>query len=154
LPPHTRRAHCGQVYLSADSQVEIVMKTPIGTKDEKPKSLGEYLEIAANDSSAGIEIFKKGGKVFAELITFERPGGLGKAGSLQIRIDSLQTVQGKRIAVKPVVLSAEGKAKKLKAYLMIPLLGYGFFVKGEHAVLGEPGKTILVRTARFEEIRF
>jgi len=145
---------CGKVYLGADTKVEIILKTPLTTVDDKPPVFAELIEIASSDTVAGIEVFRKGGKVFGEIQVFTKPGHLGKAGKIKIKIDSLQTVQGKAVAVKPIDLSASGKSKRLKAYLMLPLLGSGYFVKGDDAVLGEKGQIIPVSTAKFEEITF
>jgi hypothetical protein len=147
-------AICGKIYVAADTKIELILKTPISTSDEKPPLLSEIMEISSSDSIAGIEVFRKGGRIFGEITEFSKPGHLGKAGSLKIRIDSLQTVQGKIVVIKPVSLSASGKSKRLKAFLMLPLLGSGYFVKGSDAVLGEKGMIIPVRTAKFEEITF
>ncbi len=147
--------HCGKVNVGAGTKIDLVLKAPITTKSEQTPSLSTLFEIASADSSAGVEIFRKGGRVYGQMMKFERPGHMGNPGRIQVRIDSVQTSKGKILAVKPLILSAEGKAKKLKAYLMLPLLGYGyFFVKGGHATLGEPGQIMQVSTAKFEEIVF
>jgi hypothetical protein len=146
--------HCGKVYIAADKTIDLLFKVPLTTKLDNPPALTDIIEIASSDTVAGIQVLRKGGKVFGAIVDFARPGHLGKAGSLKIRIDSLQTALGRNVALKTLVLSATGKSKKLKAYLMLPLLGAGYFVKGGDAVLAEKDQRITVRTARFEEINF
>jgi hypothetical protein len=149
-----QNGYCGKAYLSADTKVDITIKSPISTKDPRPQSLIGVIEIASNDSAAGVEIFRKGGKVFGRILEYKGAGHIGKPGALKIVIDSLETVQGKVIAIKPFFLSASGKGKRLKACLMLPLLGVGYFVKGSDAILAAPPTPISVRTAKFEEITF
>jgi hypothetical protein len=149
-----RIGYCGKAYMSANTKVDITIKTPISTKDQKPSSLKGIIEIASADSSAGVEIFRKGGQVFGRIVEFAKAGNLGKPGALRIILDSLETVQGKIVAIKPLPLSAVGKGKKLKAYLMLPLFGAGYFVKGSDAILEARPEPITVQTAKFEEITF
>jgi hypothetical protein len=150
-----REAVCGKVNIAAGTKVAIHLKAPVSTENEAPSNLASIFEIASSDSMAGIEVFKKGGRVIGRVVEFKKPGRLGKPGEVQVRVDSLETVWGKLIAVRPVTLSVVGKAKKLKAYLTLPLLGYGyFFVKGGHAVLGAADQEYQVLTAKFEEITF
>jgi hypothetical protein len=146
--------HCGKAYLSADTKVDITIKSPISTKDPQPKSLIGIIEIASSDSAAGVEIFRKGGKVAGRILEYKGAGHIGKPGALKIALDSLETVQGRMVAIKPFFLSADGKGKRLKACLMLPLLGAGYFVKGSDAILAAPPTPITVRTAKFEEITF
>ncbi len=145
---------CGKVYVGAETKVDVLFKAPLSTSEDKPQDLSAILEIAKSDTVAGIEVFRKGGKVYGEVLEYVKPGHLGKPGSIRVRIDSLQTVQGRNIGVKPLGFSAVGKARKVRAYLMLPLLGYGYFVKGGDALLGEAGQVIPVRTAKFEELGF
>jgi hypothetical protein len=147
-------AFCGKVYLGADTQIMVVILDLISSGAARPESLNGILAIDSTYYIAGIEVFRKGGKVAGKVIEYSQAGHLGKAGFLKIRIDSLQTAVGKMVAVRPLELSAAGKAQKLKAYLMLPLLGYGYFVKGTDAVLGQKGQKISVRTVKFEEIEF
>jgi hypothetical protein len=145
---------CGKVYLSADTKIDISLKSPISTKDPRPESIGAIFEVVSADSAAGIEVFRKGCRVFGRIVEFKQAGHLGKAGTLKISIDSVQTIQGKAVAVKSLFLSAQGKGKKLKAYMMLPLLGAGYFIKGDEAVLDAPPQPIPVHTLKFEEIAF
>jgi hypothetical protein len=155
LSAAVRDGHCGKVNVGAGTKVNLILKAPITTKSEKAPDPAVIIEVASTDSLAGVEIFRKGNRIYGSVLKFDRPGHLGKPGSIRVRIDSVQTSKGMVIAVKPLTLSAEGKAKKLKAYLTLPFLGYGyFFVKGGHATIGEPGQILQVSTAKFEEIVF
>jgi hypothetical protein len=144
----------GKIYIQEGKQIGIKFKTDISTESEQVPKFGEIAEVASSDTIAGVVVFQPGCKVFGD-IKFKKPGHLGKPGSLRVQIDSVQTIQGKMIPIKqPLVLSITGKSNKKKALLMLPLLGYGFLVKGDHAVLQEKDKIIPAKTARLEEIIF
>jgi hypothetical protein len=147
-------AFSGKVYIGADTQVGVILLDSISTSLPRPQSFDGILVIDSSYNVAGVEVFKKGAKASATVISYSGAGHLGKGGSIKIRIDSLQTVTGKMVAVRPLELSVTGKGKKLKAYLMLPLLGYGYFIKGEDATLGHKGQVFHLRTAKFEEINF
>ena len=148
--------YCDKINLSAGSKIKIRYKKQLTTESVKIQSLSNIMEVVSGDVVAGIEVFRPEAKVYGEVLTHKKPGRLGKPGYIKVRIDSVEAIGGSNIAVKPIPLSATGKSKRLKAYLLLPLLGYGyFFVKGGHAMLGEDQeKIITVKTARFEEIHF
>ena len=147
-------AYCDKININAGREIKIKYKSKLSTELEKSKNLSNVLEIAQNVSVAGIDVFKAGGIVFGEILKFKKPGRLGKPAVIKVRIDSVQAISGKNIAVKPVPLSAKGKNKRLKAYLLLPLLGYGYFIRGGHALLGSDEIELTVKTMRFEEITF
>jgi hypothetical protein len=149
------KGFCDKVNLSAGSKIEIRYKRSLTTRSDKPPSTDKIFEVAAGDTIASIEIFHPGSRVFCRIIEFDKPGHLGKPGFIQLQIDSVEAVGGRNIAVVPIQLSARGQSKKLKACLFLPLLGYGYFIKGGQAALGDDGqKIITVKTARYEEIHF
>ncbi|MCD6161525.1 MAG: hypothetical protein J7K40_03810 [candidate division Zixibacteria bacterium] len=148
-------AYCDKINVSAGREIKIKYKSKLSTELEQSKKLSDILEISQNVAIGGIDVFKAGGTVYGEIIKFKKPGRLGKPAVIKVRIDSVQAIGGKNIRVKPVSLSAKGKSKKLKACLLLPLLGYGyFFVRGGHALLGSDEIELTVKTARFAEIAF
>ena len=147
-------AYCDKININAGREIKVKYKSKLSTEIEKSKNLSEILEIAHNISVAGIDVFKAGGTVYGKVLKFNKPGRLGKPAVIKVRIDSVQAISGKNIAVKPVPLSAQGKSKRLKAYLLLPLLGYGYFIRGGHALLGSDEIELTVKTLRFEEITF
>lgn len=147
-------AYCDKININAGREIKIKYKSKLSTELDKSKNLSDVLEIAQNISVAGIDVFKAGGTVYGEILKFKKPGRLGKPAVIKVRIDSVQAINGKNIAVKPVPLSVKGKSKRLKAYLLLPLLGYGYFIRGGHALLGSDEIELTVKTARFEEITF
>jgi hypothetical protein len=144
----------GKVYIQEGKIIGLKFKADISTEMDQVPVFSEIVEVASSDTVAGIVVFQPGCKVFGD-VKLKKPGHLGKPGSLRMQIDSVQSVQGKIIAIKqPLVMSIVGKSKKKKALLMLPLLGAGYFIKGEHAILKEKDKIILAKTARLEEITF
>ncbi|NLI15093.1 MAG: hypothetical protein GX409_02280 [candidate division Zixibacteria bacterium] len=144
----------GKIYIQAGKQIDIKFISDISTETEQPMRLEQIAEVASEDTIAGVIVFKPGCKIFGE-IKANKPGHLGKPGNLRVRIDSVQTVQGKTVPIRqPLVLSITGKSHKRKALMMLPLLGYGYFIKGEHAILKVKDKIITAKTARMEEINF
>jgi hypothetical protein len=144
----------GKIYIQEGKQIGIRFKADISTDSDQAPKFGDIVEVASSDTIAGVVVFQPGCKVFGD-IKLKKPGHLGKPGSLRVQIDSVQTIQGKIIPIKqPLVLSLTGKSNRKKALLMLPLLGYGYLVKGDHAILQEKDKTIPAKTARLEEINF
>jgi len=148
------QADGGKVNLPAGMEISLKFKNQLSTEAEGAPPLNDILEIAAGSTIAGVEVLAPGGRVFGRVIEFKKPRSVGRGGSIKIEIDSVQTMLGKNIPIKPVMLSVHGKNKRTKAIPLLLLLGYGFLVKGEHAVLGEQEKVITVKTAKFEEIVF
>ena len=148
------QANCGKVNLPAGMEIGLKFKNPLSTKSETAPPLNDIIEVAVGDTIAGVGVLARGGRVYGRVIEFKKPRSVGRGGSIKIELDSIQTVLGKNIQIKPIILSARGKNKRTKAIPLLLLLGYGFFVKGEHAVLGEQEKAITVRTAKFEELVF
>jgi hypothetical protein len=144
----------GKIYIQEGKQIGIKFKADISTESDQEPKFGDIAEVASSDTIAGIVVFQPGCKVFGD-IKLKKPGHLGRPGSLRVQIDSVQTIQGKMIAIKqPLVLSLTGKSNKKKALLMLPLLGYGYLIKGDHAILQEKDKIIPAKTARLGEINF
>jgi hypothetical protein len=79
---------------------------------------------------------------------------LGGGGKIEIRIDSVQTALAKNIDVESTLLKAKGKSKRLKAILMLPILGYGILVRGDQAELGKQNDTLILKTSELEQISF
>lgn len=144
----------GKIYIPEGKQVSIKFTNDISTESGQIPKLNDIAEIASPDTIGGIVVFQPGCKIFGD-IKMKKPGHLGKPGNLRIQIDSVQTIQGKIVPIKqPLVLSITGKANKKKALIMLPLLGYGYFVKGDHAILKVKDKIITAKIARMEEIDF
>jgi hypothetical protein len=99
-------------------------------------------------------VIRQGDAVYCEIIKFKKPGLLGGGGEIEIRIDSVQTALGKNIKVDSESLKAKGKSKRLKALLMLPILGYGILIRGDHAELGRQDDTITLKTSELEQISF
>lgn len=144
----------GKIYIQEGKQIDIKFKADISTESDQIPKLEDIAEVASSDTIAGIIVFQPGCKVFGD-ISMKKPGHLGKPGSLRARIDSVQTVQGKIVPIRqPLVLSISGNGHRKKAFMMLPLLGYGYFIKGDHAILQVKDKTIAAKIARMEEISF
>lgn len=144
----------GKIYIQEGKQIGIKFISDISTESDQIPKLEDIAEVASSDTIAGIIVFKPGCKIFGD-IKVKKPGRLGKPGSLRAQIDSIQTVQGKVVPVRqPLVLSITGKSHRKKAYMMLPLLGYGYLIKGEHAILSIKDKVITAKIARMEEINF
>jgi hypothetical protein len=121
-------AFCGKVYIPKGTEIPVKFKSDITSdRGSKPSSL---------------DIFHK------------KPGLLGGGGEIEIRIDSVQTALGKNIKVDSESLKAKGKSKRLKALLMLPILGYGILIRGDHAELGRQDDTITLKTSELEQISF
>ena len=147
-------AFCGKVYIPQGTEISVKFKADLTTKSDNIPSGTEIFEVATNQKITGVEAIRQGGSVYCEIIKFKKPGFLGSGGEIEIRIDSIQTALGKNIKVDNKLLIAKGKNKKLKAFLMLPVLGYGFFIKGDHAQLGRQNDVINLKTSEFETINF
>ena len=144
----------GKIYIQEGKQIGIKFNDDISTESDQIPKLGDIAEVASSDTIAGVIVFQPGCKIFGD-ITMKKPGHLGKPGSLRAQIDSVQTVQGKIVPIRqPLVLSITGKSNRKKAFMMLPLLGYGYLVKGDHAILQVKNKIITAKIARMEEINF
>jgi len=150
----TSQTYGGKVYIPKGTEISVKYKLNLTTEMAPKPSGGEIFEVASKQVISGIEVFQLGGEVFCEITKFKKPGLLGGGGEIEIRIDSVMTTLGKNIAVENQILKCKGKSNRLKAILMIPVLGYGFLVKGEHAELGKPNETIILKSSELNSISF
>jgi hypothetical protein len=150
----TPQTYGGKVYVPKGTEISVKYKLNLTTEMAPKPYGGEIFEVASKQVISGIEVFQAGGEVFCEITKFKKPGLLGGGGEIEIRIDSVKTTLGKNIAVESQILKSKGKNNRLKAILMVPILGYGFLVKGEHAELGKPNETIILKTAELNSITF
>ena|GEM_PF-1757609 len=146
--------YAGKVYIPKGTEIPVSYKLTLSTELKTQPAAGEIFEIAADQKISGIGVIRQGDAVYCEIIKFKRPGSLGSGGTIEIRVDSIQTALGKNIEVEGKLLRAKGKSKKLKAILMLPLLGYGILIKGEPAELGKQNDTIILKTSELEQITF
>lgn len=147
-------AYCGKVYIPQGTEIPVKFKIDITSdRGSKPSSL-EILEVASNQKISGMGVIRQGDAVYCEIIKFKKPGLLGGGGEIEIRIDSVQTALGKNIKVESESLKAKGKSKRLKALLLLPALGYGILIKGDHAELGKQNDTVILKTSELEQISF
>lgn len=144
----------GKVYIPQGTDIQVKFKADITTgADIKPLDT-EILEIAADQKFSGINVIRQGDKVFCRIIKFKKPGLLGGGGAIEVRVDSVQTALGKNIGVESKTLTAKGKSKRLKALLLLPALGYGILIRGDHAELGRQNDTVTLKTSELEQISF
>lgn len=147
-------AYSGKVYIPSGTEIQAKFKADI-TSDRGIKPSGtDIFEVAANQKISGVGVIRQGDAVYCEIIKFKKPGLLGGGGEIEIRVDSIQTALGKNIEVESKILKAKGKSKRLKALLMLPVLGYGILIKGDHAELGKQNDTITLTTSELEQISF
>jgi len=145
---------CGKAYIPKGTEIAISYKINLSTELKEKPTATEIFEIAANQTISGIEVIQQGGKVFCEITDFKKPGLLGGAGFIEVRIDSVRTALGRNITVEAKILNSQGSSKRLKALLMLPILGYGLLVKGEHAELGKQNETVILKTSELNSISF
>ena len=146
--------YSGKVYISKGTEIPVIYKLTLSTELKNQPAASEIFEIASDQKISGIGVIRQGDAVYCEIIKFKKPGLLGSGGEIEIRIDSIQTALGKNIRVESKSLKAKGKSKRLKAILMLPLLGYGILVKGDQAELGKQHDTINLKTSELEQITF
>lgn len=146
--------YSGKVYISKGTEIQAKYKLNLSTELKNQPAAIEIFEIASNQKISGIGVIRQGDAVYCEIVKFKKPGLLGGGGAIEIRIDSIQTALGKNIKVESITLKAEGKSKRLKAILMLPILGYGILIKGDQAELGKQNDTITLKTAELEQIAF
>jgi hypothetical protein len=147
-------AFCGKVYIPKGTEIPVKFKSDITSdRGSKPSSL-DIFQVASNQKISGVGVIRQGDAVYCEIIKFKKPGLLGGGGEIEIRIDSVQTALGKNIKVDSESLKAKGKSKRLKALLMLPILGYGILIRGDHAELGRQNDTITLKTSELEQISF
>lgn len=144
----------GKVYIPQGTEIQAKFKADITTETGMKPSGMEILEVAADQKISGIGVIRQGDKVFCEVIKFKKPGLLGGGGAIEVKIDSIQTALGKNIKTESKTLTAIGKSKRLKAILMLPVLGYGILIKGDHAELGKQNGTVTLKTSELELITF
>jgi hypothetical protein len=147
-------AFAGKVYIPKGTEISVSYKVDISTGAKSRPAGDEILEIAADQTISNVKYLKKGGKVYCDIIKFKKPGLLGGGGTIEIRVDSVQTTLGKNISVENQILKAQGKSKKLKAIGMLPLLGYGLLVKGDHAKLAKRGETVVLKIPELISISY
>lgn len=147
-------AVCGKVYIPQGTEITVKFKSDITTASGIEPSGTDIFEAASNLKISGVDVIRQGDKVFCRVIKFKKPGLLGGGGAIEIRVDSVQTSLGKNIGVETSSLTAKGKSKRLKALLMLPVLGYGILIKGDHAKLGGQNDTVILKTPRLERITF
>lgn len=137
----------GKVYIPDGTEISVRYKLALTTELKEAPPQDGIFEVAADQNITGVKVFQEGNKVYCEMIQFKRPGSLGGGGVIEVRIDSIQTALGTNIQIEPTSLMSKGKNKKLKAILLLPALGYGFLIKGEHAELGRENETISLKTS-------
>lgn len=147
-------AYCWKVYIPQGTEIPAKYKLTLTTELKNKPAENEVFEITSNQKISGIGVIRQGDKVFCEIIKFKKPGFLGGAGAIEVRIDSIKTALGRNIQIETKTIKSKGKNKRLKALLMLPVLGYGFLIKGEHAELGKQNDTIILRTSKLEVISF
>jgi hypothetical protein len=146
--------YAGKVYIPKGTEIPAKYRLTL-TSELKEKPTGnEIFEIASDQKISGIGVILQGDAVYCEIIKFKKPGLLGGAGEIEVRVDSIQTALGKNIKVESKILKAKGKNKRLKAILMLPLLGYGILIKGDQAELGKQNDTVILKTSQLEKIAF
>lgn len=146
--------HAGKVYIPKGTEIPAKYRLTLSTELKNKPAESEVFEIASNQKISGINVIRQGDTVYCEIVKFKKPGLLGGGGAIEVRIDSIQTALGKNIRVESETLMAKGKSKRLKAILMLPLLGYGILVKGEPAELGRQNETVILKTSELEQINF
>lgn len=151
LPPVL---HAGKVYIPKGTEITAKYRLTLSTELKNEPTASEIFEIASDQKISGIKVIRQGDSVYCEIIEFKKPGLLGGGGAIEIRIDSIQTAMGKNIRVESETLKTKGKSNRLKAILMLPLLGYGILVKGEPAELGRQNDTVILKTSQLEQITF
>ncbi|UCE65153.1 MAG: hypothetical protein JSU85_09760 [Candidatus Zixiibacteriota bacterium] len=146
--------HAGKVYISKGTEIPAKYRLTLSTELKNKPAESEIFEIASDQKISGIGVIRQGDAVYCEIIEFKKPGLLGSGGAIEVRIDSIQTALGKNIKVESITLKAKGKSKRLKAFLMLPVLGYGILVKGDQAELGRQNDIISLKTLELEAISF
>ena len=147
-------AYCGKVYIPKGTEIPVKFKITFSTELEDIPTDDEIFEVASNQVISGIKVIQQGGKAYCKTIKFKKPGFLGGGGAIEVRIDSIKTTLGRNIHMESKTIKSQGKSKRLKALLMLPVLGYGFLIKGEHAELGKQNDTIILQTSKLETISF
>jgi len=147
-------AYCGKVYIPKGTEISVKYKINLSTELKSKPAADEVFEIASSQLISGIEVIQSGGEVFCEVTKFKKPGLLGGAGEIEVRIDSVRTALGKNITVQSKIFKCKGKNSRLKAILMLPILGYGLLIKGEHAELGKQNETVDLKTLELNSISF
>jgi len=151
---YSQAAVCGKIYIPQGTEITVKFKTDITTESESEPPGTDIFEAASNLKISGVEVIRQGDKVFCRIIEFKKPGLLGGGGAIEVKVDSVQTSLGQNIDVETRSLTAKGKSKRLKAILMLPVLGYGILIKGDNAKLGGQNDTVILKTSQLERITF
>ena len=132
------------VLIPEKTEVKVLIEPAFTTAIDPEKQKTQF-KIAEPVDLFGVVVFVTADPVKASITEFNKRGHLGKPGKIAVTIEAIQAGDGAMIPVKPKRISHRGESKKTLAYLLLPLLGAGYFIKGGDAAIPQ-GDTVVVAT--------